>query len=48
MFACLEFEQWINTLKKKFLKIQVWNILQCYIIALKELQKHKVHCGILA
>jgi hypothetical protein len=42
MFRCFEFEHCINILLKFSLKIQVWNILWCCIIALKELQKHKV------
>jgi hypothetical protein len=41
-------EHYINTLLKFSLKIQVWNILQCCIITLKELEKHKVQCEILA
>ncbi len=42
MFACFECEHYIDILLKFSLKIQVWNILQCCIIALKELQKCKV------
>jgi hypothetical protein len=31
-----------------FVLLQGLELLQCYIIALKKLQKHKVQCGILA
>jgi hypothetical protein len=41
MFACLKSEHCINTLLKSSLKIQVWNILQCCIVALKELKNIK-------
>jgi hypothetical protein len=47
-FACLDCEYGINILYNFFLKIRVWNILQCCIIALKELHKHKVQCELLA
>jgi hypothetical protein len=47
-FACFECEHYNNTLLKFSLKIWVWNILQCYIIALNKFQKHKVQCEILA
>jgi hypothetical protein len=48
MFTCFECEHYIITLLNFSLKIQVWNILQCCIIALKELQEHKIQCEILA
>jgi hypothetical protein len=48
MFTCFECDHCINILLEFSLKIWVWNILQCYIIAWRERQKDKVQCEILA